>query len=573
MKQILPYLRMVWFPTTMLIAVSILTSLLLFINPWVSKVVYEDLINTFDEKQITAILVLLVLLALGSTVFELIKHAITSHIKTSIIRKIRLDIMDDIFNYPYHFVVKEDSGGIVQRLMVETELLADLVSRFGVIVVSVFQLLLIYALIFMMDSRVFFLVVGLTILNLLWNYFWKQPLQHLNKKIGVGSGSLYSDSRHFFKAAKQIKCFNIYKHYSKVFEGSLFNLKTRMVRRDFINALLKQGAFIQVSLGSTLLIALVFWGVKSGTMSLGQYMFLGMLVSFTSGPIILIAQFFSSWQMGIIALRRMDEIKGLEREKSGDHPFTHLEKGITLENVWFAYEGDNWVLQELNCTIEAGKHTALVGYSGSGKSTIINNLLRLYYFSKGKMYLDDLPIDEINLKEYRSAIGYIPQWLYMFEGSLRENIDVHKKYNDEQIMEACRLARVADLIEKTPEGLDYSVAEFGSNLSGGERQRLALARALVNNPQILLLDEPTSAVDPETERNILENIEYLREIRPDMTIISISHNINLIRSCDQVLLMEEGRVVEEGSPIELMERREKFCALFNLFQDAVTNEV
>lgn len=563
---------MVWFPTLLVVGISALIALLFFINPWVAKVVYEDLVKTFDEKQIQAILVLLVLLALGTTLLELIKHAVSSHIKTSIIRKIRLDIMDDIFHYPYEFVVKEDSGGIVQRLMIETELLADLVSKIGVIAISVLQLFMIYAVIFMMEAKVFFLVVGLTGLNLLWNFFWKQPLQHLNKKIGIGSGTLYSDSRHFFKAVKQIKCFNIYKHYSKVFENSLFNLKKRMVRRDFINSLLKQGAFIQVSLGSTLLIAIVFWGVKNGTMTLGQYVFLGMLVSFTSTPIITIAQFFSSWQMGIIALQRMNEIKGLEREKSGDLPFAFLEQGITLEDIWFAYDAENWVLKGLNCTIPAGKHTALVGYSGSGKSTIINNLLRLYYFSKGKMYLDGHSIEDVKLSDFRSAIGYIPQWLFMFEGSLRENIDVHKKYSDKQILEACRLARVDDLIEKTPEGLDYKVAEFGSNLSGGERQRLALARALVNNPQILLLDEPTSAVDPETERKILENIEHLRSIRPELTIISVSHNINLVKGCDQVFLMEEGIIVEDGTPQELISKGAKFCALFNLYQDSKTNE-
>ncbi len=564
MNTLLPYLRMVWFPTAMASGISLLIAIMLFANPWVAKIVYEDLVKTFDEKQISAVLIGLVLLALGTTILELIRHAVQSHMKAAIIRTIRLEMMDDIFNYPYSFVSKEDTGGIVQRIMIEVELLADLVSKMGVIAISVVQLIVIYLILFMMEPKVFFLVVLLTVLNLLWNWLWKQPLQHLNNRIGVGSGNLYSDSRHFFKSVKQIKCFNTYGHYSLLFESSLFNLKNRMVRRDFINSLLKQGAFIQVSLGTTLLIALVFFGVKSGSMSLGQYVFLGMLVGYTAPPIIAIAQFFSSWQIGIVAVKRMDQIKGLEREKSGSHPFTILSDGIRFNNVWFAYDQENWVLKGLNCHIPAGKHVALVGSSGSGKSTIINNLLRLYFNNKGTISVDGISLDDVDLKSFRSALGYIPQWLYMFEGTLRQNIDVHNRYDDKTIMEACRLARVDDLITKTPQGLDYTVAEFGSNLSGGERQRLALARALVNNPRILLLDEPTSAVDPETERKILENIDILRQLKPDLTIITVSHNYNLVKNCDHILVLDQGVLLEEGSPDELVHKNGSFCQLFHL---------
>lgn len=555
---------MVWFPTTMVVGISTLIAALLFVNPWVAKVVYEDLVKTFDQKQITAVLVLLVLLAVGGTVLELIRHGVSSHIKTSIIRKIRLEVMEDVFHYPYSFISKEDPGGVVQRLMVETELLADLISKVGVIAISVVQLLAIYFLLMVMEVKAFVLVIILTGMNLLWNGFWKQPLRHLNKSIGVGSGTLYSDGRHFFKAIKQIKCFNVYKHYLHVFENSLFNLKNRMVRRDFINSLLKQGAFIQVSLGATLLIALVYWGVKNGTMSLGQYVFLGMLVGYTSNPIIAIAQFYSSWQMGVIAVSRMEEIKGLEREKSGEVSFVEMKEGIALDNIRFSYDGIVDVLKGLTLTIPAGKHSALVGFSGSGKSTIINMLLKLYPFQEGSLTVDGVPIDDLKLKEWRSRIGYIPQWMHMFEGTIRENIDVQKKYTDKQIMQACEMARVKDLIKKTPEGLDFTVAEFGSNLSGGERQRLALARALVNDPRILLLDEPTSAVDPETERMIIKNIDLLRLLRPDITIITVSHNVNLVRSCDHVFLLDQGVLVEDGTPDELIEKNGKFCELFTI---------
>jgi len=561
---LLPYLRMVWFPTAITVGISSLIALLLFANPWVAKVVYEDLVKTFDEQQISAVLVGLVLLAIGTTILELIRHAVQSHMKAAIIRTIRLEMMDDIFHYPFSFVSKEDTGGIVQRIMIEVEMLADLVSKMGVIAISVVQLAVIYLLLFIMEPRVFFLVAFLTLLNLLWNWIWKQPLQHLNSRIGVGSGNLYSDSRHFFRSVKQIKCFNTYGHYSKIFESSLFNLKNRMVRRDGINSLLKQGAFIQVSLGTTLLIAMVFFGVKNGTMSLGEYVFLGMLVGYTAPPIIAIAQFFSSWQIGIVAVKRMDQIKGLAREKSGDHPFISLNDAVRFDNVWFAYDRENWVLKGLSCRIAAGSHTALVGSSGSGKSTIINNLLRLYFNNKGTISVDGVSLDDVDLKSFRSALGYIPQWLYMFEGSLRANIDVHGIYSDAAILDACRLARIDDLIAKTPEGLDYTVAEFGSNLSGGERQRIGLARALVNNPRILLLDEPTSAVDPETERKILENIDLLRQMKPELTIITVSHNYNLVSKCDRILVLQDGVLVEEGSPKELVETRGLFCDLFHL---------
>lgn len=564
MKVLVHYLLKTWSPLLLTMIVSLMVTGMIFVTPQVSKLVYEHLTKTFDFEQMTAILTLLILAALGTAFLTFLRDSMAAHVKTVVIRNLRNDLMDDVADYPFKFISEQDGGGVVQRFVIEPDLIGSLVANLGLGLTSLLQIVLILIVLFLTDFKVFSLVLILSLLNLFWAIFWKLPLNYFSHRIGEGAGAMYGEVYHFFIAAKQVKLFNVFDHYCNIFEKHLFALKNNLVRRDVINSFLKYGGNLQSTFGSTILILIMYWDSKTGVITTAQFVFASMLVGFTAWPIVNLINSFSLYQVASVALNRMGDIKGLDKEPIGSKPFSGVENDISFSKVSFAYSEEKWVLEDLDLYIPAQKHIAIVGGSGSGKTTIINLLLGLHQCNKGEIRLDWTPIGEFNIRELRSKIGYIPQWMVMFDGTIRENIDLHNEYTDEEIIEACKIAQVDTFINKNSLGLDYKLIESGSNVSGGERQRLALARALIHKPNVLILDEPTSAVDPETESQILNNINNLRKAQPQLTIITISHNLNLVSKSDLVYVLAQGKVIEQGDPNVLMEYQSKFSELFNI---------
>lgn len=567
MKVLIHYLLKTWLPLLLTMTVSFMVTGMIFVTPQVSKLVYAHLMKTFDFEQMTAILALLILAALGTAFLTFLRDSMSSHVKTVVIRSLRNDLMDDVADYPFTFINNQDAGGVVQRFIIEPELIGSLVANLGLGLTSLLQIILILIVLFLTDFKVFSLVFILSFLNLMWAIIWKLPLNYFSHRIGEGAGAMYGEVYHFFIAAKQVKLFNVFNHYCNIFEKHLFALKNNLVRRDIINSLLKYGGNLQSTLGSTILILIMYWGSKTGAVTTAQFVFASILVGFTAWPVVNLINSFSLYQVASVALNRMGDIKGLAKEQTGLKPFMGVVNDIMFNKVSFAYTDDKWVLEDLDLYIPAKKHIAIVGGSGSGKTTIINLLLGLHKSNKGEIRIDWTPIEDFNIRELRSKIGYIPQWMVMFDGTIRENIDPHNEYSDEEIMEACQIAQVNSFIKKNKQGLGFKLMESGSNISGGERQRLALARALVHKPKILILDEPTSAVDPETEAQILNNIKTLQNTYPELTIITISHNLNLVSKSDIVYVLSQGKVIEQGEPKTLMQYQSKFSELFNVKQE------
>jgi ATP-binding cassette subfamily B protein len=228
-----------------------------------------------------------------------------------------------------------------------------------------------------------------------------------------------------------------------------------------------------------------------------------------------------------------------------------LNGAITFENVNFTYPSrpDFPVLKELNFKIGAGEKIALVGQSGSGKSTIINLLMRFYPVENGKITVDSASINSYNLSGYRQNVGVVPQEVILFGGTIQENIAYGKPMaSQEEIKDAARKANALEFIESFPEGLQTMVGERGVKLSGGQRQRIAIARAILKDPAILILDEATSSLDAKSEGLVQEALEKLMEGR---TTIVIAHRLSTIRKVDRIFVINEGRLAEMGSHLEL----------------------
>ena len=244
-----------------------------------------------------------------------------------------------------------------------------------------------------------------------------------------------------------------------------------------------------------------------------------------------------------------------------------VEGNITFKNVSFSYEQNNKVLSNININIEKGKTVALVGPSGGGKTTLCSLIPRFYDVDSGEILIDNKNIKDVTLKSLRSSIGVVQQDVYMFGGSIKENIAYGKPgASDEEIIEAAKNANIHDFIMSLDDGYDTYVGERGTRLSGGQKQRISIARVFLKNPEILILDEATSALDNESERHIQLSLEKLSK---DRTTLVIAHRLSTIKNADEIIVIVNGRTTERGNHVDLMKKNGLYAKYYNMQFDGL----
>lgn len=284
-------------------------------------------------------------------------------------------------------------------------------------------------------------------------------------------------------------------------------------------------------------------------------------------PLRVIADKFNVLQMGMIAAERVfkvfDNDDVLPEQKNTFNNTTEQIKGsIEFKNVWFAYNHDNYVLKNINFNVNAGETIALVGHTGSGKTSIISLLNRLYSIQKGEILLDNIKVENYPVEKLRSSIGVVLQDVFLFSGSVMDNITLRNpNISKEQVIEAAKLIGVHDFIMQLPGGYSYNVMERGSTLSLGQRQLISFIRALLYNPSVLILDEATSSIDTESELLIQHAIETLISGR---TSIVIAHRLSTIRKANKILVLDKGEIKESGTHQQLLALNGAYAKLYNM---------
>ncbi|MBU5673746.1 ABC transporter ATP-binding protein [Paenibacillus brevis] len=314
-------------------------------------------------------------------------------------------------------------------------------------------------------------------------------------------------------------------------------------------------SFIMLKFVSLFVIVCGSWFVIEGSMSYGDFMAFILLSNVFLGPIRTINSMIETIPKGLAGFRRFEELLDTEsdvKEQAGAHEATTLAGEISYRNVSFGYESGKRIVEKLNLSIRAGESVALVGPSGGGKTTICSLLPRFYDVEEGQILIDGIDIRELTLSSLRGRIGIVQQDVFLFDGSIRENIEYGRLgASEEEIWQAAERAQLAEMIRSMPEGLDTMIGERGVKLSGGQKQRLSIARIFLKNPPILILDEATSALDTETEASIQL---ALSELSRGRTTFIIAHRLTTVRNADRILVVADKGIAEDGTHEQLIQR-------------------
>ena len=511
----------------------------------------------FNLDNIDQVAILLVLAFMLQAVFSFMRIYLFADVTERAMAQLRQDTYSHLIELPMSFFAKNRVGELNSRIsndisqLQETFMttLAELVRQIITILFGVALLLF-----FSIELALVMLLSVPTVM--LAAYFFGMFIRKLSKQSQEKLAAAQVIVDETLQGIQNVKAYS-----NEFFERVRYNRATEDVRLLAMKGAKWRGAFASfVILGLFGAIVLVIWyGVRlknAGEIGLDVLMSFVLYSVFVGGSFAGVANVFGKVQKAIGATESLFDLMEEEQETylKDDNPKTvTLDGNIEFKEVSFAYESrsDRTVIKNLSFRVRSGQTVALVGASGSGKSTIASLILQFYKPSEGMLLFDGLPAMEYSLKELRSNMALVPQEVLLFGGSIRENIAYGKpSATEKEILSAAEKANALEFIRNFPEGLDTIVGERGIQLSGGQRQRIAIARAILKNPKILILDEATSSLDSESERSVQQALDRLMQGR---TSIVIAHRLSTIKGADNILVIDHGVLREQGNHESLME--------------------
>lgn len=486
-----------------------------------------------------------------------------SWFNSRISHRLRAGIFKQLLSVSYIFLESNESGKLMNTLATETwqtsRALAVLVSLIiNVCTISVFVILLL-----LISWQLTVLVAVALVLISISIQLVTREVKSLGQQAVQANKILANRMWEGFGGMKVIRAFG-----RESYEQERFEEASKDVRSTFLKLDMLSGAVNPLSevLSAALLLCILVIALLQDRAALPTLLTF-IFILYRLQPQV---KQLDSARVGLVALTSSveDVMSLLDRSdkpyiRSGRIPFPGLQQAISFESVTFRYNPqEKPALQDISICIPRGKTTALVGPSGAGKSTLIGLMCRFYDVTEGEIYVDDCPLRQLNLDSWRRRIAIVSQDIYMFSATVRENIAYGRlEATEDEIIAAARLANAHEFISQLPYGYNTEVGDRGIRLSGGQRQRIALARAIVRNPDILILDEATNALDSISEHLIQEALDTLSQNR---TVIVIAHRLSTIEQADQIVVLEEGRVIEQGNLQNLLKLNGLFAKLYHL---------
>ncbi|MEJ7846738.1 MAG: ABC transporter ATP-binding protein [Pyrinomonadaceae bacterium] len=481
------------------------------------------------------------------------------------ITNMRMRVQKRIERLPISYFDSTQSGQLISRIMNDAEGIRNLVGTgLGQILGSVVTAVIALGVLFYLNWVLTLATISVLLLfGGVLAYAFKK-LRPIFRERGEITAEVTGRLTESLGGIRIVKAYTAEKREELSFARGAHRLFRNIARS--VTGVSAISAFSSVVIGAIAVVMIAVGGnaVQAGTMTLGDFL---MYISFTfllALPVVELTSVGTQITDALAGLDRIREVMDMtteDEEDAGKQPLPNVSGTIDFENVEFEYDEGVPVLKGVNFSSEAGKTTALVGSSGSGKSTILSLVLNFIQPTKGVIKIDGQDLQSVKLRDYRRHLGVVLQDNFLFDGTILENIKFSSpEANLEEIREVCRIANADEFIAKFPNAYDTIVGERGVKLSGGQRQRIAIARALLANPRILILDEATSSLDSESEALIQEGLNRLRQGR---TTFVIAHRLSTIRSADQILVVEAGEIVERGTHDELVAMNGRYKQLYD----------
>jgi len=535
------------------------------------------LIDSVIAKHHIELLKPIVLAVLGATVLQ----GITSFSLTQLLSKaaqrliteLREKVQRHISRLPVSFYDANKTGNLVSRIMSDVEgvrnlLGTGLVELAGGLLTSLIALVVLFRISSLMTVLAFgFLLCFALALNKAFSTI--RPIFRERGKINAEVTGRLAES---LGGVRVIKGYHAEEREEAVFATGVRRLLDNVMRTLTATSLMSLSASLLMGVVGAIIMYVGAHQILAGTLTVGGFFTYTLFLGFLVAPIIQMVAIGTQITEAFAGLERTQEIL---RERPEDQDpnrrvvLTDIEGMVEFDDVSFSYDGNRTVLHDVSFIAEPGTVTALVGSSGSGKSTTIGLITAFHVPSQGKVLVDGVDLSTVRLDSYRTRLGVVLQESFLFDGTIRENVAFSRPdASEEEIMRACQIARVDEFAESFPDQYDTIVGERGLRLSGGQRQRVAIARAILANPRILILDEATSSLDSESESLIQDGLKSLRQGR---TTFVIAHRLSTIRRADQILVVEQGQIVERGTHEELYEMRGRYYDLYTKQHGLETN--
>jgi ABC-type multidrug transport system fused ATPase/permease subunit len=541
--------------------------------PGSTKFLIDNVIGKHQRQLLLPIILAVVCATLVQGVTSFALTQLLSKSSQRMISDLRIKVQAHIGRLPVSFYDANKTGVLVSRIMSDVEGVRNLIGTgliefAGGIMTSIFALIVLLRISSTMTAVAAVVLIAFAIsLNKAFKTI--RPLFRARPKLNAEVTGRLTES---LGGVRVVKGYHAEEREGKVFAGGVHRLLDNVIKTLTMTSLMSLSSTVLMGLVSAVIMFLGAQKILAGTMTLGTFItftiFLGMLIA----PLVQIVSIGPQLTEAITGLERTREV--LNENPEDEQPdrtivLNRVTGSVTFEHVDFSYDTGKPVLYDVNFDSAPGTVTALVGPSGAGKSTIIGLIAAFYVPTSGRVLVDGYDLAHVRLDSYRTQLGVVLQDTFLFDGTIRENVAFARPdATESEILEACRIARVEEFAEGFENKYETVVGERGVKLSGGQKQRVSIARAILADPRILILDEATSSLDSESEALIQEGLRYLMRGR---TTFVIAHRLSTVRRADQILVVEAGRIVERGTHESLYAAGGRYFELYTKQHGVETN--
>ena len=496
-----------------------------------------------------------------SQIFLYLESIILQKAGQRVVYNLRMEVFEHIENMSQNQFNEMPVGSLVTRVVSYTASLSELFTSIIVnLVRNILTIVGVYGIMFFISWKLSLIMLGFVAVVFIISYVFRKVIHKFFTQERAYISDLNTFLNENLSGMKLIQIFNQEKRKHKE-----FLVRNENLRKARYKVLVAFGIYRP-------LISFIYFGAIATTFSMAlQAITAGEIVAFYLylsqffNPIQNIADQINGIQRAVTASERLFNLLDVKPDVL-DAPdaieIDHIEGKIEFKNVWFAYNKEDWILKDVSFVIEPKQTCAFVGATGAGKTTILGLIVRNYEIQKGQILIDGIDIKHIKIKSLRKAIGQMLQDVFLFSGTIKNNITLREdSFSDEDIQEVCKYVNADKFINRLEHKYDEEVVERGENLSQGQRQLLSFARTVLHKPQVLILDEATANIDTETERLIQDSLEKMKNIG---TMLIVAHRLSTIQKADQIIVLQRGEIIEKGTHQELLKQRGHYFKLYKL---------